>query len=130
MKLSEIKTLSESHHGDEEHFKLLDLWQDGASNLESADVDVEYDYEPPSYDDHPYGSTTAREHHGGFATVSAVLLSHDSKVYDDDGDKVVSTLKAGTDLMKQKWWKSSYTDWLEEKISDKINKHRDERDYD
>lgn len=137
MKLSDLKSLTEDqkskrhHGGDEEHFELLDLWQGRDSDmagLESADVDVEYEYEPPDYTDHPYGSTYAREHHGGVAHVGAVRLCRDAKIYDDDGDKVIGTLKAGTDLTDQKWWKSSWTDWLSDKITKQVeDRHKYDR---
>lgn len=129
MKLSDIKRLSErKYHMPTEDFQDLDLWQDGASGLASADVEVEYEYEGADYTDHPYGSTTAREHHPASCTVYAVKLKKDTPVYDDDGDKVLSTLPAGTDLTKQDWWKQSYTEWLENKIADGIESQESDHD--
>jgi hypothetical protein len=97
-------------------FKDLDLWQDGTFGMDSADVDAHYEYEGRSHSDHPYGEGSAREYHGATCSVELVLLQKDTKVYDDEGDEVVDTLKAGTDLMKQPWWKHEWTRWLEDKI--------------
>lgn len=123
MKLSDIKTLRESRGAFTETFDSLDLWQGVGSktNLEAADVEVEYDYEPPSYTDHPYGQGWAREHHGSSVDIISVKLTQDAKVYDDEGDKVVDTLKKGTDLMDKSWWDSKWTEWLAGQIGEKMD---------
>ena len=128
--LQSILSLLESHGGYSEVFKDLDLWLAVGSNgdLDSADVEVHYDYEGPSYTDHPYGSTTAREHHGASVDIISVNLLKDTPRRDEDGDKVIGELKAGTDLMEQPWWKSEWTEWLAEKINEKMSEDGDDFD--
>jgi hypothetical protein len=123
MKLSEIKTLKEARGGFTENFEQLDLWTGIGSktNLESADVEVEYDYEAPSHTDHPYGQGTAREYHGSSVDIWSVKLTQDAKVYDEEGDKVVDVLKSGTDLMQQPWWQGKWTEWLAGQIREKAD---------
>lgn len=131
MKLSDIKQLAEAKYApNSEVFKDVDLWLDGTYGLETTDVEVEFDYEGESYTDHPYGSTTAREYHGAQVDILAVKLIADAKVYDDDGDQVIDTLKKGTDLMTLPWWKESYTEWFENEIHEMAEKNRDNDDYD
>lgn len=119
--LKELLAMREARHNPTQDFEDLDLWHDGASGLESADVEVEYEYEGASHTDHPYGMGTAREHHLASVEVVAVRLKKDAKVYDDSGDKIVATLRAGTNLVSQGWWKKSYTKWLADKIHDDID---------
>jgi hypothetical protein len=59
-----------------EVFKDCDLWmaRGGASDLGEADVEVEFDYTPASFSDHPYGSGTAREHHPSSLDIQSVTL--------------------------------------------------------
>lgn len=118
--LKELLALRERHGAHTEVFDDLDLWQGVGSetNLDSADVEVDYDYSGASHSDHPYGQGTAREHHGASVGIMAVRLIHDTKEYDEDGEKVIGTLKAGTDLMHQPWWKPSWTTWLANKIGE------------
>lgn len=119
--LKELLALREDN-GMSQTFKDLDIWLGvgSKSNLESADVEVDYDYEPADYTDHPYGMGTAREHHAASVDVMAVRLIKDANEYDEDGDKVVKVLKAGTDLMEQPWWQADWTEWLADKIAEKI----------
>lgn len=127
--LQELLKLRE-HTGPSEPFTDLDIWQSvgSKSDLDSADVDVFYDYEAASHDDHPYGSGTAREHHPAQIQITAVVLAEDADRFDEDGE-VIGKLKEGTDLMSQPWWDDKWNDWLAEKIGDKIDKNRDD-DFD
>ena len=121
--LQELLALKEAHHNEHsEVFKDLDYWIDGTHGLESADVEVFYEYEGADYTDHPYGSTTAREHYPASVGILAVELLKDSSVYDEDGDKVIEVMKKGTDLLQQPWWKGEWTDHLEEEIHERIGK--------
>lgn len=121
--LQELLALREAHNsGHSEVFKDLDYWLDGSFGLESADVEVFYDYEPADYTDHPYGMGTAREHHPASVEIVAVELLKDSSVYDDDGDKVIDVMKKGTDLLQQTWWKDKWTEHLAEEIHERIDK--------
>lgn len=111
-------------------FEDCDLWmgKGSTSDLDSADVTVEYDYAGPSHSDHPYGSGTAREYHPSSVDIIAVTLDKDTNLLDDNGD-VIGKLPAGTDLTGESWWKAEWSDWFIEKISDQIEDESDE-DYD
>lgn len=122
MKLHEIKRLREARSPDTEVFKNCDLWLSvgSTSDLDEADVEVEYEYEAPDYTDHPYGSTTAREHHGSTSGILSVKLMKDTNRLNDDGE-VIGTLPKGTDLMKEKWWKNDWSEWMAEQIREKMD---------
>lgn len=130
MKLNEIKRLSEARSYPTEVFKDLDLWLGvgSTSDLDTADVEVEYEYEAPSHTDHPYGSTTAREYHGSSTDIISVKLLKDTDRFNEDGE-VIGKLEKGTDLMQQKWWKSEWSDWLAEKIGEKMDHYDPREDY-
>lgn len=121
MKLSEIKSTIKEARGFTEVFKDLDLWQGVGSktNMASADVEVEYDYEGPSHSDHPYGEGTAREHHGSTVGILSVKLLQDADEYNDEDEKT-GVLKKGTDLLKQSWWDNKWTDWLANQIAERM----------
>ena len=123
MKLHEIKRVHEARNPTET-FKDLDLWlaRNSDSNLDSADVEVEYEHEAPSYSDHPYGEGSARERHGSSTGIISVKLLKDAHERTEGGEEIVKTLPKGTDLMKQSWWKSEWTDWLADKIGEKLDR--------
>jgi len=122
--LQELLKLREHRGGRTEIFNNLDLWLGigSQSNLEPADVEVEFDYEAPSYTDHPYSSSTAREHHGAVVEIMSVKLLKDADEYDEDGDKV-QVLKKGTDLMSLPWWENTWTHWLEDQIAKRMARY-------
>lgn len=137
MKLSELKSLTESRGYRPESMVIYDMdyWtEDGDYGLAAADVEVEYSYEPAHHTDHPYGSTTAREHHPASVEILSVKLLSDATVYDAEGDKIVGELKAGTELTDKDWWKESWLDDIAETVTDKIygdiRDHHDHDDYD
>lgn len=114
-----------------EVFKDCDLWmaRGGASDLGEADVEVEFDYTPASFSDHPYGSGTAREHHPSSLDIQSVTLVKDANRYDDEGN-VIGKLEKGTDLMKQSWWQESWTEWFADQIQDRMEADAEVRDDD
>lgn len=103
-------------------FKDLDYWQGAdvtdpeAVGLTAVDCEVHYDFEHGGHTDHPYGSTTAREYHGDEVNIMHVVTMEDADVYDEDGDKVVGKIPAGTDLMAKSWWQDKWTEHLAENI--------------
>lgn len=124
MKLSELRHLRESRpHSDSMTFKDCDLWLGvgSKSDLDMADVSVEFEYEAPSHTDHPYGEGWAREYHGSSAEILAVRLVHDTNRLDEDGE-VIGVLKAGTDLTEESWWDSAWDSWFEEEIRDRLDR--------
>ncbi len=131
MKLHEIKRLAEAHHYSTEVFKDCNLWLGvgSTSDLDSADVEVEFEYEPSDYTDLPYGSTTARDHHGSNAGIISVKLMKDTNRMDDDGE-AIGVLKKGTDLTKEKWWKAEWSEWLADKCREKMDDHDPRDDFD
>jgi hypothetical protein len=108
MKLNEIVKRRQSAM---EHLTLkgVDLWEE--VGIAQISVEVEYEYEPADHEDHPYGSTTAREHFPAQIHLEAVILLEDALVYDDEGE-VVRTLKAGKDLMKEPFFNEDSSDWF------------------
>ena len=123
MKLSELRTLKESRpHHDTMKFEGCDLWlgRGSKSDLDTADVTVEFEYEAPSHTDHPYGEGSAREYHASSVDIIAVRLDKDTDRSNEDGE-VIGKLKAGTDLTKESWWLSEWDDWFIEKIGDKMD---------
>ena len=90
----------------------VDIWD--RAGLEPVNVDIDYEFEPSSHSDHPYGEGTAREDHPATVTILKVKLVKDANIYDDE--KVVKVLKSGTDLMKEPFYTPKNTAWLEDQV--------------
>ena len=122
MKLSELRMKESRSHHDTMEFAGCDLWlgRGSKSDLDIADVTVEFEYEAPSHTDHPYGEGSAREYHASTVDILAVRLDDDTDRRDDNGD-VIGQLKAGTDLTKESWWLPEWDNWFIEKIGDKMD---------
>lgn len=117
MKLSEIK---KSRPGKGiETFTKFGPWAGDGPDLDVADVEVKFVYTGPSHTDHPYGEGSAREYHPEEVELESVKLVKDTDRFNEDGE-VSGQLKAGTDLMDQKWWKGSYGDDLIDLILKRI----------
>ncbi len=119
MTLSLLSELLESRYRDTSTtMKLVDIWNN--EGLESLDVEAFYYYESSHYTDHPYGDTTAREHHGAVIDLTSVIALEDGKVYDEDGDQVLRVIPKGTDLMKDPIWKEDFTEWFADEIAKEL----------
>jgi hypothetical protein len=101
----------------------IDIWDE--HGLEEADIEVEFDYEAPSYSNHPYGEGTAREDHGAVIGITEIRLLNDVNVRDMD-DNVEKVLAKGTDLMKEKTAgglplvSKANLKWLEDQVAEKM----------
>lgn len=129
MLLKQLITLNEASSTSSEEFSEVDIWQ-GHNEVElaSADVVVEFYYEPASYTDHPYGSGSAREHHPAELSITSITLKHDTDIVDADGD-VVGQLEAGSELTTQPWWQDSFYEYFEEKLQEQLSSGGDD-DFD
>jgi hypothetical protein len=116
MKLHELKSLSEARKQSVE-LKDIDIWDQ--AGLEPVNIEVEFDYEAPSGQDHPYGEGSAREELGAVVDIATVRLTKEANIYDED-EKVVRVLKKGTDLMKEPFYKAKDTKWLSDQVVEKM----------
>jgi hypothetical protein len=87
MKLSALYVTEARSYVSSETFKDCDIWDEDGWG--SADVKVEYDYEPEDYTDHPYGETTAREHHPATLDILTATLLTDLEQFNEDGNLVM-----------------------------------------
>ncbi len=129
MKLSDLRSLKEDRNStDTMEFKDCDIWLDvgSKSDLEPADVSVEFEYEPPSHTDHPYGEGSAREYHSSSVEILAVRLVNDTNRISEDGE-VIGTLTAGTDITEQPWWNHDWEDWFTTDIREKMDREHSGR---
>lgn len=118
MKLSEIKLVTEAKLHRVE-LSDVDIWD--RAGLEPVDLEIEFDYEEPSYSNHPYGEGTAREDHPAVIDISAVKLLKDANIYDDNEEKVLRVLAKGTDLLKEKdLVTKQQLKWLEDQVAEKM----------
>jgi hypothetical protein len=125
MLLQQLIKLTESGGAFSRVFKNVDIWVGHQqAELDTTDVVVEYDYEPASYTDHPYGSTTTREYHPIEIDILSIRLKRDTNILDEDGD-IVGMLEAGSDLTTQPWWQESFYDYFINKLKDIISKEND-----
>lgn len=99
-------------------FEEIDIWD--ASGLQPASVKVFYEYQAASFSDHPYGDTTAREHHPAEISIDKVELLNDTEMLDNDGNTVVKVLVCGTDLMKEPFWTSGFTEYFAGRVFERI----------
>ncbi len=129
MKLSALFETS-SNIGSKD-FKSVDIW-DG-EDWGSANVRVTYEYEPSDYTDHPYGETSAREHHAASVSLSSVVLLEPLEKY-ADGDPTGEVINIGVDLMQHEMWRTEYSEYFEGKLLDELedgdSDPEDSRDWD
>ena len=85
------------------------------------DVEVDYDYEPADHSDHPYGDTTAREHHPSSIAINSITSITPIRQLDDD-DKVIKEWPKGTDVMSLPGWSKEDLEWFEEQATNEAEK--------
>jgi hypothetical protein len=77
---------------------------------------IEYEYQASSYDDHPYGSTTARQHYGAAVQLIKLTLKTPAAHYDGDTDTIQKEYPVGFDVTKLPGWSTKESEHWEEQV--------------
>lgn len=97
--------------------KDIDLWDH--AGLPSIDLEIEFDYEPPVSQRHPYGEGSATEHLGAIVDIASIRAAKEANIYDDD-EKVVRVLAKGADITKEPFFRKKDFDTLADQVAEKM----------
>jgi hypothetical protein len=89
-------------------------------------IEAEFEYEGADHTDHPYGSTTAREHHPASYGFVNLKLSSVARQMDPEDDKLVKEWPIGSDVSKMPGWNKKLETRYEEEIPKHVEGMRDD----
>jgi len=115
MRLAEIKILKEYNGSSTLVVRGYDGLEPDGMYVPPFDVEIQF-YSDSESSSHPYGEGSATEHHGRSVEIDSLKLKHDLEIFDDEGEHILRTFKAGTHLQKLPGWSNDSLKYFEQYV--------------